>query len=203
MKRIIVILLTLYSTFCVAQTTDESKIIQQISKAAAAMKSMQCDFTQTKHLKMLQSDMVSKGKMYYQQTNLLRWEYTSPYTYTFILNDKKVMLKRGDRQDIIDVNQNKMFREIARIMMNTVIGKCLDGKDFKVTIAKAKHSYVATLLPTKKDMREMFQKIVIHFNASTSMVTKVTMYEKNGDSTDIVLYNTITNKTIPAKTFTW
>lgn len=207
MKKIFFItllsLFTLHSSICMSQTADETKITQQISKAAASMKSMQCDFTQTKHMKMLNHDMVSKGKMHYQQTNMLRWEYTSPYTYTFILNDKKVMLKKGNRQDVIDVNRNKIFSEIARLMMNTVIGKCLDGKDFKTSIAKANNSYIATLFPTKKDMRQMFQKIVIHFNASTCMVNKVTMHEKNGDSTDIILYNIVTNKTIPVKTFTW
>ena len=83
---------------------SEAQIRQAITQAASAMKTMQCDFTQTKHLKMLNDKMTSKGRMYYQQTNRLRWEYTSLYSYTFILNDDKVLLKNKQRNDVIDVN---------------------------------------------------------------------------------------------------
>lgn len=185
-----------------AQSQKEQKIIEQIGTAAQAMKTMQCDFTQTKHLKMLNDNMVSKGKMYYQQTNKLRWEYTSPYTYTFILNDTKVLLKKGDRNDVIDVNQNKMFKEIARMMMNSVVGKCLsDTKSFKTSIAETPAEYVATLLPQKKDIKQMWTKLILHFDRKQNMVVKVEMHEKNGDSTIIELQNTQTNKKIDAKVF--
>ena len=185
-----------------AQSQKEKQIIEQIGSAAQAMKSMQCDFTQTKHLKMLNDNMVSKGKMYYQQTNKLRWEYTSPYTYTFVLNDTKVLLKKGDRNDVIDVNQNKMFKEIARMMMNSVVGKCLsDTKSFKTSITESPTEYVATLLPQKKDIKQMWTKLILHFDRKQNMVVKVEMHEKNGDSTIIELQNTQTNKKIDAKVF--
>jgi outer membrane lipoprotein carrier protein len=126
--------------------------------------------------------------MYYSQQNRLRWEYVTPYTYTFILNDAKVLIKNNHRNDVIDVNQNKMFKEIARIMMNSVLGKCLsDEKDFKVSIVESKQEWVATLLPQRKDMRQMFQKIILRFNRLQSMVSRVELVEKNGDRTLIEL----------------
>ena len=115
-----------------AQTQGKEAIRAKINKAAQEMRTMQCDFTQTKYSKMLNDQMVSKGRMCYKQKNMLRWEYVSPYTYTFILNDTQVLLKNEHRNDIIDTKQNKMFKEIARIMMNSVIGKCLDDKEYKV-----------------------------------------------------------------------
>ena len=88
MKKLLLILVV----FCIATTTvsaqavSEAKIRQQIEAAAASMKTMQCDFIQTKYLRMLNDKMVSRGKMYYQQSDKLRWEYTSPYAYAFVLN---------------------------------------------------------------------------------------------------------------------
>ena len=61
---------------CLAQS--EAQMRSQINKAAAQLSSMQCEFVQTKHLKMLNKSMVSNGKMYYQKSNKLRWEYTTP-----------------------------------------------------------------------------------------------------------------------------
>ena len=166
------------------------------------MKTMECDFVQTKYLKMLNDQMVSKGKMSYQQPSALRWEYTTPYTYTFVLNDNKILLKNDRRKDIIDVNQNKMFKEIARIMMNSIVGKCLtDDKAFKTTIEETSAEWVATLLPQKKDMKQMWTKLILHFDRAKNAVVKVEMYEKTGDHTVIDLKNTKTNHPIDKKVF--
>ena len=203
MKRIIyLILMCLTPVLAMAQNEGEQKIIQKISKAAQSMTSMQCDFVQTKHMKLLNDNMVSYGKMYYQQNSKLRWEYTSPYSYTFILNDSKVLLKKGNRNDVIDVNQNKMFKEIARMMMNSVVGKCLtDKKDFKISVAETPEQYVATLLPQKKDMKQMFSKIILYVNKRQLTIAKVEMQEKKGDNTVIELKNIQLNKNINASVF--
>ena len=204
MKRVLFSLMAL--CLCLlnlsAQKIDEAKVKQQINAVASTMKTMQCDFVQTKYLKMLNDKMVSRGKMYYQQSNKLRWEYTSPYTYTFVLNGSKVLISKGKRSDVINVNQSKFFKEIARIMMNSVVGKCLtDSKDFKVSLAGSSAEYVATLYPQQKQMKQMFQKIILHFNKQKSTVFKVELIEKKGDRTIIELKNVKNNVPINAKVF--
>jgi outer membrane lipoprotein carrier protein len=140
--------------------------------------------------------------MYYQQSNKLRWEYTSPYSYTFILNNDKVLLKNKQRNDLIDVKQNKLFKEIVRIMMSSVIGNCLtDDKNYKVSVAAIGNEWVATLLPQRKDMKQMFPKLILHFNAKKSVVNNVELYDKNGEKTIIELKNIRINETIPSNMF--
>ena len=204
MKRLLILLFVLVSVhLSLMAQQNEAQIRQAITQAASTMKTMQCDFTQTKHLKMLNDKMTSKGRMYYQQTNRLRWEYTSPYSYTFILNDDKVLLKNKQRNDVIDVNKNKLFREIARIMMNSVVGTSLtDDKSFKNTIATNGNEWIASLLPQRKDMKQLFQKIILHFNRTNAMVKQVEFIERNGDKTVIELNNIRTNEKISADMFT-
>ncbi len=204
MKRVLFFLMAL--CLCLlnlsAQKVNEAKVKQQINAVASKMKTMQCDFVQTKYLKMLNDKMVSRGKMYYQQSNKLRWEYTYPYTYTFVLNGSRVLISKGKRNDVINVNQSKFFKEIARIMMNSVVGKCLtDSKDFKVSLTGASAEYVATLYPQQKQMKQMFQKIILHFNKQKSTVSKVELIEKKGDRTIIELKNVKSNAPINAKVF--
>jgi len=204
MKRLLILLFVLVSVhLSLMAQQNEAQIRQAITQAASTMKTMQCDFTQTKHLKMLNDKMTSKGRMYYQQTNRLRWEYTSPYSYTFILNDDKVLLKNAQRNDVIDVNKNKLFREIARIMMNSVVGTSLtDDKSFKSTIATNGSEWTASLLPQRKDLKQLFQKIILHFNRTNAMVKQVELIERNGDKTVIELNNIRTNEKISADMFT-
>lgn len=204
MKKIfLIIFLALITLTMSGQTAaEQQKAIQTISRATAQMKTMQADFIQTKSLKMLGDKMVSKGRMAYQQSDKLRWEYTTPYTYTFILNGSKVTLRKGKRSDVIDVNRNKMFKEIARIMMNSMVGQCItDSKTFKVSVKTDAQHYTATLLPLKKDMKQMYSRIVLVFSRKTATVNRVMMYERNGDCTDIQLTNIRTNAAVSGKEF--
>ena len=78
--------------------------------------------------------------MYYAQPGKLRWEYTSPYRYTFILNGQTVLLKNTKGNSKIDVNQSKMFKEITRIMMSSVLGTCVsNNRDFNVVLRQGEN----------------------------------------------------------------
>lgn len=198
------LLFTLFAWMGVAcaQQVDKEAVRKKVNRTAMEMKSMECDFVQTKHLKMLSDKMVSNGRMYYQQKNKLRWEYTSPKKYLFVLNDTKVRIKNGDRNDVVDTNQNKVFKEIARIMMNSVVGKCLnDDKEYKVDISASGSDWIATLSPLRKNMRQLFKRIVIHFDKQRAVVSRVELLEKNDDRTVIELKNVKTNHAISPNLF--
>lgn len=202
-KILYILILVSLSVSGYSQTARELEIIEIVSRSTARMKSLECDFVQTKHISMLNDKMVSKGKMYYQQPDRLRWEYVTPYSYTFILNASQVMLKNSGRTDVIDVNRNRMFKEIARIMMDSILGRCLtDEKSFRTEITENEREWVATLYPQKKDMKQMWNRLVIHFDRSSEAVVKVEMHEPGGDHTVIDLKNININKTLDQQVFT-
>lgn len=202
MKKILISIAFLFVSFVAFAQESEAQIRQKIATAAQAMASLQCDFVQTKQLKMLNDKMVSEGKMYYSQKDKLRWEYVKPYEYIFIMNGDRVLLKNKERSDVIDVRQNKIFREIANIMLNSVVGSCLnDDRSFKTSISTAGGEWVATLLPQRKDMKQLFQKIILHFDQRQATVSRVELVEKNGDQTTIDLKNIRKNETIAPRTF--
>ncbi len=92
----------------VAMAQSQEEIIREIDKISSSISSLECDFVQTKHLSMLNDKMVSRGKMYYSQPSMLRWEYITPYDYVFLLNANQVLLKNSQREDVIDVDKNKI-----------------------------------------------------------------------------------------------
>ena len=203
MKKFIVAVSLLFICFLSqAQTLAVEEIIEKINIATSQMENMECSFVQTKHIALLSDKMVSKGKMYYAQPDKLRWEYVTPYTYTFILNGNQVLLKNSNRADVIDVEKNKMFKEIARLMMNSIMGKSLsDTKSFDISIEERPGEWVASLVPLKRDMKQMWQKLVLHFDISKNSVVKVVMYEQSGDYTVIELFDIKKNKSIDEKIF--
>lgn len=204
MKKILFILtlLTAFNCNLLAQNLTQEQIKQKINQKAAAVKTLQCDFVQTKYMKLLNKKQMSNGKMYYSQPDKLRWEYTSPYKYLFIINGNSVRIKNNNRNDQIDANRNKLFKEIAKIMMDSVVGKCLsDNRSFKTSIADKGNEWVATLLPQRREMKSLFKNIILHFNKSKAMVSTVELIEKNGDKTVIELKNVHLNEAISATTY--
>lgn len=197
----IIVLLPLFARGLNAQE-DEASIRALINQSASELQSLQGSFTQLKRMSMLEEEMVSEGIIYYARENKLRWEYQTPYTYTFILNGSSVVLDTGERSDVIDVNQSKVFKEIARIMMNSVTGHCIDdGKDFQSSISSSGDEWIATLVPLNRNLRAMFTTLVLHYNRSLGVVTIVELLEKNGDSTVITLHDIRTNQPIDESVF--
>ena len=166
------------------------------------MRSLTCDFVQTKNLRMLKSKIVSRGRMCYVQPDKLRWEYTSPYTYTFILNGQTVWMKNDRGSNRINVAQSKMFKEITRIMMSSVVGSCVsNSRDFNVTLQGQGNNWKALMTPKRNPMWQMFKTITVYFDVKRAMVVGVKMIEKNGDTTAIVLQNAKLNSPVNEKMF--
>lgn len=198
MKKIATIFCMLLCALSVmaAPLTAQQKqdVIGRINKAASGLKSMSCSFTQTKYLSLLSDRVVSEGKMNYKQPNKLRWEYTTPYQYLFIFNGTKVYVGNKSRKDVIDTNTNKVFKEVARIMMSTVTGTALsNSSDFSIDVADGNTLWQITLVPKRKEMKKMFSKIVLLFNKSNLMIAEINIYENNNDRTNIKLKNIKTN----------
>lgn len=206
MKKITTVILTLICAISASAATmtpqQKQDIISKINKAASGLKSMSCSFTQTKYISMLNDKMVSEGKMYYKQPDKLRWEYVSPYKYLFVFNGTKVYVGNKSRKDVIDTNTNRIFREVARIMMSTVTGTALSNpKDFSIDLNDVNSMWVVTLIPQKKDMRKMFSKIVLSFVKSNLMISEINLYENNNDRTNIKLKNVVSNSNVSSNLF--
>lgn len=190
------LLFTVASSMAVPLNTQQ-EIIARINKAASGLKSMSCNFTQTKHLSLLSDKMTAQGEMHYTQPGKLRWEYTSPYQYIFIFNDTKVYVGNKSRKEIIDTQNNKIFKEVARIMMATVTGTALsNSSEFDINLSDGHTAWKVTLIPKKKEIKKMFAKTELFFSKPNLVITEINIYEKNNDRTHIKLKNVSINTTV-------
>lgn len=186
----------------VADPVRSRQMIADVCTAASEMTSLQCDFVQVKQLSLLKTAMTSRGKMYYKGGKLLRWEYTAPYTYTFVLNGDRVMLKSSEKTDVVSVRSSKMFQQIARIMLNSVTGRCLsDETDFRVSMYDNGTAWEARLVPQQKELAQLFDEVRLHIDPKQRMVTVVELLEKSGDTTRIEMKNVTKNAEIDETVF--
>jgi outer membrane lipoprotein-sorting protein len=186
-----------------ATEAEAKAMVAEINKTAASIRTLACNFTQVKTLSFLNDKMTSQGRMCYDASGKLRWEYTSPYTYTFILNGQQVHIQSAKNRQTIDIRQSRLFQGIAQVMMNSVTGRNLtSNKDFACTFFTQGDVWVADLVPQRKEMKQMFSTIRLRFDSKRRMVSQVEMNEKRGDVTIITLKDIKTNEAIHQNQFT-
>ena len=193
MLRSVVILLTCLSALSVMGQTkltseQEKQVLAKMDQSSKALRSLQCDFIQSKRMKILSKEMQSKGILYFKKPDKIRWQYTSPYDYTFIMNGDKVQIKSAKSTKNIDVQGNKIFRQITTIILNTVTGAgIMNSADFNVELYKSGDIYFAKMQPKKKEVKQVYSSIEVYFNSALTMVDTIKMIEKSGEHTVIKL----------------
>lgn len=183
--------------------SQAKELAERINTVASSISTMQCGFEQVKELSILKDKMVSEGTMCYRSPNQLRWEYTSPYAYRFILDGDKVTMDNGRTSNTVDIRSSRMFQEIARIMMGSVTGRCIgEGSDFKAAYYTSPDGgWIVRLTPVKKQLKHMFKDVALHISATTSMVSEIEMTENNGDRTVIRFKDIKINKPLDDSVF--
>ena len=210
-KAIIVIFAALLALAGNAQTMKKAtpeqskKMIEAVNKGTAAVKGIQCDFTQVRQSAMLKEKMTSKGKMSFSGKNL-KWEYTEPNKFALLEKEEngqhQVYIQQDGKTKKADGQSGQLFKGIAQIVMGSVTGTALsDNGDFTVEMYTLGDKWVAKLTPKQAKLKKMFSSIHLYFNEKHNAVTKVEMKEANGDTTTITFANTKLNEKIPETTF--
>ncbi|MCX6284794.1 MAG: outer membrane lipoprotein carrier protein LolA [Bacteroidetes bacterium] len=182
--------------------TDAMDVRKKISEAAKLTLCLEAQFTQTKELSVIKEKIISKGNFYFKKEKLLRWEYTDPFPYLIIFNNDKVFVKDEDKENHINLQSNKVFREVNNILIGAVQGSLLsDTKNFDCSIFDLRDEYQATMIPVNLRIKETLSEIILYFNKSDYTVDKLIMREVSGDYTRIEFSGKKINQNVPDAKF--
>lgn len=155
--------------------------------------SVQSDFTQEKNLSLLEEKIISEGKFWYKNENKVRLEYRIPFQYLMILNGDQMIVRDEQKESRMSTHSNKLFQQINRIVMGCVNGSILDSKDFTSQIYHNDKSYLLSMTPNAKALKEFFQTIQVMVDKKDWSVLGITMIEPGGDNTVIKFTNRVLN----------
>jgi outer membrane lipoprotein carrier protein len=185
-----------------ATELQQKELTQKITDFSTQLKTLQCDFVQKKTISILSEEMISEGKMYFKQKDKLRWEYTKPYQYEFVMNGEKLMTNTGTAKNVMNANSSKMFRRISKIIISGIIGSGIfDDSTFTANFFEGAKDYMVALTPKQKELKQMFKEIRISFNKTDNTVNSVEIEELNGDKTLIEMKNKQINKELSDEMF--
>lgn len=185
-----------------ATPAQQQEMMQKISALSEQLKTLHCDFIQKKTISILADEMISEGQISFKQKDKLRWEYTKPYQYEFILNGDKVMINSESTKNVIEVNSSKMFREISKIIVSGVNGSGIfDHSKYTAKFMIGNKNNMVILIPKQKDIKQLFNEIRIYFNLTDYTVDLVEIEELNGDKTFTEMKNKQINKELSDEIF--
>ena len=145
--------------FTPIQNIDQVK--NELAKLTENTQTIQSPFTQEKHLSFLEENIISKGEFFFKSPNQLRWEYSEPFEYIIVFNDKNIFIKDDGKISTFDTESNKMFSEINNMMIGTIQGNLFtDSERFHVKYFESKSQYLLELEPKMEEMKGMLKNII-------------------------------------------
>ena len=178
------------------------KVKTELNKLSDNTSTIQSKFIQEKHLSFLTENIISKGEFYFKSPNQLRWEYSEPFEYIIVFNDKNIFIKDENKISTFDTESNKMFSEISNMMIGTIQGNLsTDSERFDVKYFENTSQYLLELYPKLPEMKSMLKTIKIYIDKSDISVAKIKMIESSNDYTSIDFTNRTLNQPIDGNTF--
>ncbi len=163
--------------------------------------SIQADFIQEKHLKILIRPLVSTGTFTFQAPQSLRWEYKTPvpsillmdggHVKKYIERDGRLVEDKGMRLDSMQV----MLSQIS----NWLDGRFSDNDMFSVSFAD---EHTVLLTPKEQGLAGVISKIELKLADRKGLLDGVTIFEGPDSYTSMTFKNTVLNEEIPDSVFT-
>ena len=109
---------------------DEASFKKMVRETSAKTQSISSDFTQEKHLTMMEEVLVSRGRFLFKKENKVRWEYLEPIVYAIIINQNRFIINNDGKISEFDTESNKLFKEINNMIVMAIQGNFVDDPDF-------------------------------------------------------------------------
>ena len=178
MKRICLVLVMLAAVAGGGASAQES-LADSLKNACAAMERIECGFTQTRRVPMLDEAIVSHGRMSYVKPDRLKWEYTDPVVFVMEMNGTDLKVTGGK-------NGGAMFRDLAGLLMGAVSGKLIsEGRLFETQVSRDGRFIVARLVPRKQELKNMWTCMTMFFDPKTFRASHIDISENGGGVTTI------------------
>ncbi|MCW3806053.1 LolA family protein [Plebeiibacterium marinum] len=183
-------------------TTISVDKLQQIMKTkTAGVNTISCDFIQDKHMEYLETVITSKGKLFFDKSNRLRWEYKEPFEYLITINNGKFTIKTDGETSNYDIESNQMFSKVSELIISSVNGTIFTDENFNVKAYERDTQYHIFLEPKVAELKEVLNKIEMLIAKKDFSVDRVIMFEMDDNYTEINFINKKFNENLPDHIF--
>lgn len=169
--------------------------------APVQLRSVQADFIQEKHLKILARPIISTGSFTFQAPQSLRWEYRTPIRSILLMHGGKVR-KFVERDGVLAEDKGMRLDAMQVVLAeisNWLDGRFTDNAMFTVSFPKKQ---TILLTPKEQGIAALISSIELKLGDQAGLLDKVTIFEGPDAFTSLTFSNRMINQDIPASVFT-
>ena len=194
---IIVIILFLYS-LCFSQNAEE--IINKFEEKFKRIRSLSADFIQIYHSDTVSTPLKEKGKLYFKNPSLMRWDYFEPERKIFIYSNGEFLLYIPEDNQVI---KSSRFKEkFESEILSILTGQSKIVRNYKVDFAyceNKKKNYCIKLKPLKE---KEYTFILIEIEKENLLIKRAVFFDWAGNKQEFIFSNVKENINISEKLFT-
>ena len=167
------------SAIALADNVDAT--LKKITAARASIKTLKAPFDQIRAVGLLATTIESKGELTLVTPDRLRWDVLSPDEVTFWIGPKGLVMKSDEGVSRISKSSAKRFAAVLGDLLILIGGDIRKLRQrYDITVDGS----TLTLVPKDKKIAKYINRLVLNIDAA-SLVSRVTIEEKNGDSSVI------------------
>jgi outer membrane lipoprotein-sorting protein len=168
---------------------------------APDLRSVQADFVQVKHLKILARPLVSTGTFAFQAPQSLRWEYLEPVRSVLIMHNgavRKFVQRDGQLEEERGAQVGSLQIVLAEIS-NWLAGRFTDNAMFTVSFVNDR---IIRFTPKEQQLAALITGIEIEIGGDNGLLDSVLIEEGPDSYTKMTFSNRSINQQLPATLFT-
>ncbi len=189
--------LLLVSMFCLGWAGSWDAI----RSSSGQLSSIQANFIQEKHLKILARPLLSKGIFVFQAPASLRWQYLSPIQSLLLMNGgraQKFVQQNGRLVEEPGMGMNAM-QIVSREIGQWLAGNFTDNPAFAAELQPGK---MIVLTPRQEGLAQLISRIELKLDDRPGLIRSVTIYEGDDSFTRLIFSNVVLNQDIVPTVFT-
>lgn len=165
----------------------ENEMVESIVSACSDMRSMKCDISQTRRIPLMDEPQQSTGTMIYISPSRFCLDYTEPFAWKLKVDGDNVTVGFGQEAS---GDAGRLYKGMSDMILGCMSGQMLkDKRTFSVSVTDAGAEWKAVLIPQRRDVKKMFNRIELGFDPDTRLLKRLLMEEAGGGSTEILISN--------------
>lgn len=203
MRSLLIFHTILFFAVTAHATSPSKSLLSEIEQKATQISTIQCRFTQEKHLQMFEEVLISHGKFYFEKPDNVRWEYTSPFQTGFLLKKNAgIEWDEASGQTRTFTTQSAPYMAVVADQITAWASFDIDWLTSRYDISQLSKSPVTLeLRPKSATAQEFLRHLKVIFTDDKTGVEVLELHEPGKDFTRIQFENQIINGTLSPDVF--
>lgn len=162
----------------------------RLSQEAQTLQSIESDFTQVKYLNILDEEVISKGKFFYQKSNKICMEYAEPVNYLIVINGSQLKIVADGKKSVMSLSANRMMNQMQDMLTACMIGDLTKmAADYHLDYFENERYYLVKIKPVSKAIQAYISGMEIYLDKKDMSVHRLRLSETGANYTEYEFHN--------------